>query len=369
MDQYSQDLSIIQDFNMGSSGSLPSFSIPNASTQASSFNSYQTPYNSSEYVHVSRIEEILIKSVESIVDRVVEKHTNRILAATSEIANVPAPLDLSTTLNTLSSDCNTSLQKVRSSLDKIFSSDVIQRIKNDPNYHGIRCVAKTSSIVSETTGMVVNLTMKSKILKASKEYLIAVNDPIMAGTDEDEIQRELGDRYEATYSALKSFTLVQILPNRSAGVKWSLIDGKERNFLALMAEHYVITVLGKANSLPLFGFNKPWGATSLLSTTIRNTAIGKKCKSDNNNIFLGAGIDISPCIKKSSLPIEYEASCSDNDDEELGTEDIHKISMEEVDADTDSDEDEDDRIIQEATRRIVAKQKMKIAALQKRRQT
>ncbi|KAG2228945.1 hypothetical protein INT48_005323 [Thamnidium elegans] len=344
MDQYSQDLSIIQDFNMGSSGSLPSFSIPNTSTQASSFNSYQTPYNSSEYVHVSRIEEILIKSVESIVDRVVEKHTNRLLAATSEIANVPAPLDLSTTLNTLFSDCNTSLQKVRSSLDKIFSSDVIQHIKNDSNYHGIRCVGKTSSI-------------------DVKRVLIAVNDPIMTGTDEDEIQRELGDRYEATYSALKSFTLVQILPNRSAGVKWSLIDGKERNFLALMAEYYVITVLGKANSLPVFGFNKSWGATSLLSTTIRNTAIGKKCKSDNNNIFLGAGIEISPCIKKSSLPIEYEASYSDNDDEELGTEDIHKVSMEEV------DEDEDDRIIQEATRRIVAKQKMKIAALQKRRQT
>ncbi|KAI8094316.1 hypothetical protein BDF21DRAFT_91901 [Thamnidium elegans] len=198
----------------------------------------------------------------------------------SENANVPAPLNLSTTLNALSSDCNTSLQKVRSSLDKIFSSDVIQRIKNDPNYHGIRCVAKTSSIINETTGMVVNLTMKSKILKASKEYLTAVNDPIMTGTDEAEIQRELGDRYEATYSALKSFTLVQILPNRSAGVKWSLIDGKERNFLALMAEHYVITVLGKANSLPLFGFNKSWGATSLLSTTIRNTAIGKKSKSD-----------------------------------------------------------------------------------------
>ncbi|KAG2232719.1 hypothetical protein INT48_000076 [Thamnidium elegans] len=102
MDQYFQDIPTLQDFNMGSSGTLSSFSIPSASTQ-SSFNSYQAPYNSSEYIHISRVEEIVIKYLESIdervveriveraVERAVEKLINRILTATSENVNVPAP--------------------------------------------------------------------------------------------------------------------------------------------------------------------------------------------------------------------------------------------------------------------------------------
>ncbi|KAI8095485.1 hypothetical protein BDF21DRAFT_405971 [Thamnidium elegans] len=109
MDQYSQD------FNMGSSGSLPSFSIPNASTQASSFNSYQTPYNSSEYVHVSRIEEIL--TVLLNVLNVLLKSTPIVYLLLRVKLPMPLPLWIYLLLLTLS------LQKVRSSLDKIFSSD------------------------------------------------------------------------------------------------------------------------------------------------------------------------------------------------------------------------------------------------------
>ncbi|KAG2228387.1 hypothetical protein INT48_001097 [Thamnidium elegans] len=192
MDQYSQD------FNMSSSGSLPSFSIPNASTQASSFNSYQTPYNSSEYIHVSRIEEIMIKSFENIADRVVErvelaveKHINHVLTAMSQNTNVPVSLDSS-----LTSDI--SHRNARTSLDQIYTPEIISRIKNDPNYHGPRSVGKTKHIVNRITDEVVTLGVKSQILMASRDYLTTNNDPLMLSGDEEEIQRDLGDRYEAT---------------------------------------------------------------------------------------------------------------------------------------------------------------------------
>jgi hypothetical protein len=121
--------------------------------------------------------------------------------------------------------------------------------------------------------------MKAQILMASRSYLTANKDFMMLNGTEGEIREELETRYAATYSALKVFTLVQILPGRNVDVKWSSIGGSERNLLALMAEQYVISVLGKECCLPLYGFYKSWGTTSMLSTCVRNTT-GKKYKNN-----------------------------------------------------------------------------------------
>lgn len=56
--------------------------------------------------------------------------------------------------------------------------------------------------------------MRSQILIALRNYLTANNASLMLSGTEKGIQRDLGNRYEATYSALKMFTLAQILPNR-----------------------------------------------------------------------------------------------------------------------------------------------------------
>lgn len=97
MDQYSQDFSMLPNFNVNSSnGSVPSFSIPGISSQSSAFNQY----NPSDYVHVSQIQEIVIKSFESVVERVVErvveKHIDRVLVALKENPSAPVSLNRST---------------------------------------------------------------------------------------------------------------------------------------------------------------------------------------------------------------------------------------------------------------------------------
>ncbi|GAA5804051.1 hypothetical protein HPULCUR_009537 [Helicostylum pulchrum] len=67
------------------------------------------------------------------------------------------------------------------------------------------------------------------------------------------------------------------------------------------------------NSLQLFGFHKSWGTAGLISTCIRNTK-------NNNIILVAAVINISSFATDDSIPMEYNAVYSDEDNENFGSE-------------------------------------------------
>ncbi|KAG2191182.1 hypothetical protein INT47_001393 [Mucor saturninus] len=98
------------------------------------------------------------------------------------------------------------------------------------------------------------LSAKNEIMEASKIYFQSHNNVLEGGPVEMD-DCELERRYDLSYTAIKNFVTVSILP---------------QELLALTSDNHMFSYLGADNCLPLFAFTKSWRSKNLLVAAIRN---------------------------------------------------------------------------------------------------
>ncbi|KAG2190396.1 hypothetical protein INT47_006033 [Mucor saturninus] len=98
------------------------------------------------------------------------------------------------------------------------------------------------------------LSAKNEIMEATKIYFQSHNNVLEGGPVEMD-DCELERRYDLSYTAIKNFVTVSILP---------------QELLALTSDNHMFSYLGADNCLPLFAFTKSWRSKNLLVAAIRN---------------------------------------------------------------------------------------------------
>ena len=147
-------------------------------------------------------------------------------------------------------------ESVRAVLQKLYTSEAIDRIIKNPNAHGPRTQAKKDG----------KDPMKTKILDACGNY--------MKIDEADDLQR----RYKHTLEVLKEFNNIQILPGRRVGIHWSDIDYSSRYIYQVMCEDFIEKSLGPKNSLPLYCCSEFWSVKSMIASVMSNNNPLKKAK-------------------------------------------------------------------------------------------
>ncbi|KAG2192336.1 hypothetical protein INT47_011157 [Mucor saturninus] len=137
--------------------------------------------------------------------------------------------------------------ELRNMLSNIYTEEKKKAILQNPNCLGQRVEVKPSG-----------LSAKNELIVASKIYYFKSHNNVLQGGPVEMDDCELERRYDLTYTAMKNFVTVYILPQFTLypDFTWMKIGFKKRELLALISEDHMFSYLGADNCLPLFAFTK-----------------------------------------------------------------------------------------------------------------